>query len=93
MNVCTLFFLQLGLGFLDLVVFDFIVVFGHHRLEAYKRLGISRIKAIVRRVEAEEAFLLMVVENTQRNQNIDVVAEARGYKWLVGKGWTQSDRW
>ena len=90
MNVCTLFFLQLGLGFLDLVVFDFIVVFGHHRLEAYKRLGISRIKAIVRRVEAEEAFLLMVVENTQRNQNIDVVAEARGYKWLVGKGWTLS---
>jgi ParB family chromosome partitioning protein len=69
----------------------FKVIFGHHRLEAYKRLGIKKIRAIVRRVAIEEAFLMMVVENIQRNHNIDVVAEARGYKRLVERGWTLNE--
>jgi len=64
------------------------LVFGSHRLEAARRLGWKRIPAIVRSVSDEEGFLMNVTENLQRNVYVSPVAEARGYKHLISKGWT-----
>lgn len=64
------------------------LVFGLHRLEACKRLGWKTIPALVKQVSNEEALLLNVVENLQRNVHINPIAEARGYKLLVQRGWT-----
>jgi ParB family chromosome partitioning protein len=66
----------------------FRIVFGSHRFEAVKRLGWSRIPAIVKRVSEEESFLMNVSENLLRNERINPVAEAKGYKQLIEKGWT-----
>jgi len=64
------------------------LVFGLHRLEACKRLGWKKIQAIVKRISNEEAFLTGLIENIQRNIHVNPVAEARGYKHLLAKGWT-----
>ena len=64
------------------------LVFGSHRLEAVRRLGWKTIPAIVRRVSDEEGFLMNVTENLQRNAHMSPIAEARGYKHLISKGWT-----
>ena len=64
------------------------VVFGNHRLVACKRLGLKRIRAIVKEFSDEEAFLARVSENLVRNSYVDPLEEARGYKMLVAKGWS-----
>jgi len=64
------------------------LIFGLHRLEACKRLGWRKIKAIVKPIPDEEAFLASLIENIQRNTHVNPVAEARGYKHLIAKGWT-----
>ena len=66
----------------------FRLVFGAHRLEAVRRLGWKKIPAIVRCVSDEESFLMNLTENLQRNVYVSPIAEARGYKSLVSKGWT-----
>lgn len=67
---------------------SFEVVFGHHRLEACKRLGWQSIPAIVREMSDDDCFVTKVVENLQRNIEIDPLTEARGYIDLVNHGWT-----
>jgi ParB family chromosome partitioning protein len=69
---------------------QFRLVFGSHRLEAVKRLGRKKISAIVREISDEESFLMNVTENLQRNAYVSPIAEARGYKHLISKGWTYS---
>jgi len=64
------------------------VVFGSHRLEACRRLGVTKIPAVVSCLTDEEAFLARVAENLVRNTYIDPVEEARGYKMLLKNGWT-----
>ena len=64
------------------------LVFGLHRLEACRRLGWRKIPALVREISGEEAFVAGLVENLQRNIRVNPVAEARGYKHLMSKGWT-----
>lgn len=64
------------------------LVFGSHRLEAARRLGWKNIPAIVRSVSDEESFLMNVTENLQRNTYVSPIAEARGYRQLISKGWT-----
>jgi len=66
----------------------FRLVIGAHRLEAFKRLGSTRIPAIVKHVSDEEGFLMNVTENLQRNVHMNPVAEARGYKHLLSRKWT-----
>lgn len=66
----------------------FEVIFGNHRLEACRRLGWKEIPAIVRQTTAEDMFILQIVENIQRNNFINPIEEARGYKFLIGKGMT-----
>ncbi len=51
-------------------------------------LGWKKIPALVKDVSSEEAFLTGLIENLQRNIRISPVAEARGYKHLMAKGWT-----
>lgn len=67
---------------------SFEVVFGNHRLEACKRLGLHKIFSIIRSFSDEESFLARVSENLLRNSYVDPIEEARGYKSLVLKGWT-----
>jgi ParB/RepB/Spo0J family partition protein len=67
---------------------QFRLVFGSHRLEAVKRLGWKCIPAMIRSVSDEESFLISVTENLQRNVYVNPIAEAKGYKNLVSKGWT-----
>jgi len=64
------------------------LVFGLHRLEACKRLGWKTIPTLVKQVSEEEALLLNIVENLQRNVHINPIAEAQGYKLLIERGWT-----
>jgi ParB family chromosome partitioning protein len=64
------------------------VVFGNHRLEACKRLGMNRISAIVADFSEDEAFLARVSENLLRNTYINPIEEAEGYRMLVSKGWS-----
>ncbi|HXZ98241.1 MAG TPA: ParB/RepB/Spo0J family partition protein [Candidatus Acidoferrum sp.] len=67
---------------------QFRLVFGCHRLEAITRLGWKKVPAIVREISDEESFLMNVTENLQRNAYVSPIAEARGYKHLISKGWT-----
>jgi len=64
------------------------VVFGLHRLEACRRLGLRKIPAIIKRYAQDESFLTQIVENLQRNIFIDPIQEAEGYRSLIKKGWT-----
>lgn len=70
--------------------FAFEVVFGHHRLEACKRLGWKTIPAVVKRMSGAESFLTRVAENLHRNIEINPIAEANGYISLIDRGWTIS---
>lgn len=64
------------------------VVFGNHRLEACRRLGLRHIQAIVSNLSKDESFIARVSENLIRNMRVDPIEEAEGYKMLLGKGWT-----
>jgi ParB family chromosome partitioning protein len=70
---------------------QFRLVFGSHRLEAVRRLGWKKVPAIIREVSDEESFLMNVTENLQRNVHVSPIAEARGYRQLISKGWTISE--
>jgi ParB/RepB/Spo0J family partition protein len=64
------------------------VVFGVHRLEACRRLGMQRIPAIVSSRNADESILARISENLLRNTYMNPIEEAEGYKRLVAGGWT-----
>jgi len=70
---------------------QFQVVFGLHRLHACRQLGMATVKAIVRPLSNDDAFLTSVAENLQRNADIDALEEARGYQVLIASGWTQTE--
>jgi len=52
---------------------------------------LEKIQALVKHISSEEAFLTGLIENLQRNIRINPVAEARGYKRLMAKGWTSHE--
>jgi len=64
------------------------VVFGNHRLEACRRLGMKTISTIINSFTEEEAFLARVSENLLRNTYINPVEESEGYNLLLKNGWT-----
>jgi len=64
------------------------IVFGQHRFEACKRLGWDSIPAIVKPLSDDECFLTKLVENLQRNVEINPFTEAEGYIRLIDRGWT-----
>jgi ParB family chromosome partitioning protein len=66
----------------------FEVVAGHRRLAAARSLGWSDIPAVVRQADAEEAFLLTLVENLQRS-DLSAREESRALETLVReRGWS-----
>jgi ParB family chromosome partitioning protein len=69
----------------------FRLIFGSHRLEAVRRLRWKKVAAIVGEISDEESFLMNMTENLQRNAYVSPIAEARGYKYLISKGWTISE--
>lgn len=70
---------------------QFRLIFGSHRLEAVRRLGWKKVPVIVREISDEDSFLMNMTENLQRNVYVSPIAEARGYKYLISKGWTISE--
>jgi len=64
------------------------VVFGSHRIEACRRLGMTKILATIKQLSDAEAFLARVTENLLRNVRMNPVEEAQGYKMLIHGGWT-----
>lgn len=66
----------------------FEIVFGVHRVEAFRRLERDAIPAMVKSLSDESAFLARVGENLTRNVLVDPISEARGYISLIDRGWT-----
>lgn len=67
------------------------VVAGERRYRAACQAGLLTIPAIIRRMEEEEAALIALVENVQR-ENLGYLEEARAYKKLMDDfGLTQSE--
>lgn len=64
------------------------VVFGNHRLEACKQLGLKTIQCVIQSFGDEESFLARVSENLVRNTYVNPIEEAKGYKMLVAQGWS-----
>jgi len=64
------------------------VIFGNHRLEACKRLGMTNLPVVIRSFSDDEAFLARLAENLLRNTFVNPIEEAEGYKMLMLKGWT-----
>ncbi|MGD0175363.1 MAG: ParB/RepB/Spo0J family partition protein [Candidatus Bathyarchaeia archaeon] len=64
------------------------VVFGNHRVEACRRLGMSSIAAILVQLQDDEVFLARLSENLLRNCYVNPIEEAEGYKMLVARGWS-----
>lgn len=64
------------------------IIFGQHRVEAFRRLGIPKIRAMVKHLDDGEAFLARVSENLVRNAYVNPMEEAKGYNELVNHGWT-----
>jgi ParB family chromosome partitioning protein len=58
------------------------LIFGNHRLEACKRLGWKTIPCRVCEMDDAKSFMTAEVENLQKNNFIDPVQEARGFKML-----------
>jgi ParB family chromosome partitioning protein len=70
---------------------SFELIFGNHRLEAYKRLRMESIPCLVREMDDPQAFMTAEVENLQKNNFIDPLAEAKGFQMAREKGWTEKD--
>ncbi len=66
----------------------FEVVFGCHRLEACRRLGMVSVPVSLCQMSDSEAFLARVTENLVRNNYVNPIEEAEGYRLLVNTGWT-----
>jgi ParB family chromosome partitioning protein len=69
----------------------FELIFGNHRLEAYRRLRMKTIPCRVREMDDSKAFMTVEVENLQKNNFIDPIAEAKGFQMLIQQGLTETD--
>lgn len=69
---------------------DYQLVFGLHRVLACRSLGWTEIPAIIKEMSTEEALLLQIVENIQRNTAMNILEEGKAYKDMMKRGWTVS---
>ncbi len=58
------------------------IIAGERRFRASQLAGLTSIPAIIRNLEEEEAALIALVENVQR-ENLNFIEEARAYKKLM----------
>jgi ParB/RepB/Spo0J family partition protein len=63
---------------------EFELVFGHRRLRAAKKAGLTEIPAMVREMTELEVIEAQVVENVQR-QDVHPLEEAEGYEQLLAQ--------
>lgn len=61
---------------------DFEVVAGERRLRAAKKLGLDNIPVVVKLVNDDEALVIALVENIQREE-LNPIEEAQGYRRLI----------
>lgn len=70
----------------------FEVVAGYHRYVAVKHIaaetGQRLVPCIIRNVNDDEAPLISIAENIQRNAHLDPVAEGEVFSELAEKGWS-----
>jgi ParB family chromosome partitioning protein len=70
----------------------FEVVAGYHRYVALKHIaaetGQRLVPCVIRNVNDDEAPLISIAENIQRNAHLDPIAEGEVYSELVAKGWS-----
>jgi ParB family chromosome partitioning protein len=70
---------------------SYIIIGGERRFRAFERLGLSRIQAIIKRVDEKQARELALVDNLQR-VDLSPLEEAAGYARLIEEfGLTQED--
>ncbi|NKW79898.1 ParB N-terminal domain-containing protein [Ochrobactrum pecoris] len=60
----------------------FVLITGHHRLEAYKVLGLDRIPAIIRNCDEIEAQLWEIAENLHRAELTALERDEQVAKWI-----------
>jgi ParB family chromosome partitioning protein len=70
----------------------FLILAGHRRVAAARRIGLERVPCIVRHDTAADSdhIALMLVENMQRS-NLTAVEKARAMQKLIDRGMNQSD--
>lgn len=68
----------------------YLVVTGERRLRAAKLAAISEIPCIIKDITDQEALILQMIENLQR-EDLNPVEEATGMKRLIDIGLTQTD--
>ena len=70
----------------------FEVVAGYHRYVALKHIaaemGQRLVPCVIRNVNDDEAPLISIAENIQRNAHLDPVAEGEVFSELAAKGWS-----
>jgi len=64
------------------------VVAGYHRYVALRTSGHTKIPCVVRHATADEALLISIAENVQRNTHLDPIREGEIFTGLCEKGWT-----
>ena len=63
---------------------EFMLIAGERRLRAAKMAGLDKVPAIIREASEEEAGMIALVENIQR-ENLGYIEEAKAYKHLMEK--------
>lgn len=58
------------------------VIAGHRRLAAAKLLGLATVPVVVREISDEQALVIMMSENLQR-EDLSPIEEARGYRKML----------
>lgn len=58
------------------------VIAGERRLRAARALGLQEVPAIVKNVSSEEAFVIALIENIQREE-LNAIEEANAYRRLI----------
>lgn len=67
------------------------VIAGERRLRAARELSLQEVPVIIRKVSAQEAFILALIENIQREE-LNAIEEAKAFERLVLEfGLTQED--
>lgn len=64
------------------------VIAGYHRYAALTTSGHKKIPCVIRQATKDEALLISIAENVQRNTHLDPIREGQIFAELVDKGWT-----
>lgn len=67
------------------------IICGERRFRAAQALGLPEVPVVVRDATDDEAFILSIQENVQRN-DLTPIEEARAYKAMLDKGLASSQR-